>query len=402
MKNQYVFLSFLFISFLDLFFSLPSDKIWKKTLSYIEQGKMVITENKTHFVFDESNYTKLDINSSHMKYLYKKQENLFKKYNVSNYIFLIDNLDEKEEIIEEVTFNLCRYLRNIFKIDMEQSIVAVFSIGTRKFRIRIGAKLKNKIISKDLRELSSNLYPFLKWKRYYRVLIRYYDYINNYLYIDQNGLKIIFILIFLYIFFIIIGKFCKNNLCRKKVILLRNINNAIKKDKNLKKIVNFFKKQKTNKKILMDNCSICLEEFNFNEVSIKNGKNENILDQEKKVNLEKDISLLECGHQFHEECINEWMKKKKECPLCRQKINKKYNEDDAEMIWGVQNEINNNIYEQYDLNDLIISDYPSIFFNFIGCTFEFLDIFSADDCSKIKIYRSSEENDYGGGITGEW
>jgi len=44
-----------------------------------------------------------------------------------------------------------------------------------------------------------------------------------------------------------------------------------------------------------DCCSICLDEF----------------DDEKK------IIKLKCNHQFHEECINDWLKKKSSCPYCR-------------------------------------------------------------------------------------
>ena len=136
MKIQYF--AFIIISFINILTSLPSDQIWTKTLSYIEQGKMIINENKTHFIFDESNYTALDINGNKMNILYEKQENISKKYNISNYIFIIDNLDENEESIEAATFNLFKYFYNIFKINMEKSIVALFSIKSRRLRIRTG------------------------------------------------------------------------------------------------------------------------------------------------------------------------------------------------------------------------------------------------------------------------
>ena len=47
-----------------------------------------------------------------------------------------------------------------------------------------------------------------------------------------------------------------------------------------------------------NNCSICLEKF-----------------------LEKDnITYLPCLHLFHENCIFEWLKRKKNCPICKYKI----------------------------------------------------------------------------------
>ncbi len=36
--------------------------------------------------------------------------------------------------------------------------------------------------------------------------------------------------------------------------------------------------------------------------------------------LINDISKLSCNHSFHEKCINEWLKLKKSCPLCRTSI----------------------------------------------------------------------------------
>jgi hypothetical protein len=41
-------------------------------------------------------------------------------------------------------------------------------------------------------------------------------------------------------------------------------------------------------------CIICLEDLEDNVVSINN-----------------------CGHKFHDSCINEWLIRKRECPLCR-------------------------------------------------------------------------------------
>ena len=96
-------------------------------------------------------------------------------------------------------------------------------------------------------------------------------------------------------------------------------------DYKLKKIVEFLKDQKSNKKILTENCAICLERF----INITSKKNKLIDDDD-------DISILNCGHQFHKNCISKWMKWKKDCPLCRQKINPKYNKDEAKMVWGVQ------------------------------------------------------------------
>ena len=67
-----LFLLFIFLQIKLGSFS-PSDTIWKKTLEYITEGKMKVFEGRNFFVFDESNYTSLDINDSKMEILYQKQ-----------------------------------------------------------------------------------------------------------------------------------------------------------------------------------------------------------------------------------------------------------------------------------------------------------------------------------------
>ena len=402
MANKYISISLILISLLKLVISLPSENIWNKMQSYIKQGKMLINENKTNFIFDESNYLEYDIHSPQMKILYEKQEEFFKKYKVSNYIFLVDNLDEKKEVIEEATFNLCKYLYNTYKINMENSIVALFSIETRRLRIRTGENVKYKLTNEELREVINNLGTYLRGKHYYTTLIKYMENINHYY---TNDISVFYAL--LYLILIIIFLFCclmkaQGELNNEKLLIRRFVHQTIKTDKNLKKIVTFLKKQKSNKKILTDNCAICLEEFKFKEVKINNEKNDDSADQEKKdfsgcnkkVNEENDISVLECGHQFHVDCIAKWMERKNECPLCRQTINNRYNKDGAHMVWGVQNEINNNRYEQIDYDDL----FANIIFNY---SFYFLALILSSTFGKSD-YSSSGGSDYGGGASGGW
>lgn len=50
-----------------------------------------------------------------------------------------------------------------------------------------------------------------------------------------------------------------------------------------------------------DSCSICFEAFNMNDPSLS-------------------IALTECKHAYHLQCINEWFKRKKDCPVCRNSL----------------------------------------------------------------------------------
>ena len=208
---------------------------------------------------------------------------------------------------------------------------------------------------------------------------------------------VLIIIILIYCFY---GQYIKKYL-RRITATHRYI--SLDKDANLRKIVNFLKKERTNKKILTDNCAICLEQFN----DIKKNNNEEKNSEEKDIVTERqinvqdseknDISTLECGHQFHTECIAKWMERKNECPLCRQKINNKYNQNDAQMVWGVQNELYENHYDYISYNDLFSS---TIFIDYSSSYYRNYN--DNNNSNNDNDYSFSGGHDSGGGATGSW
>jgi len=149
-------------------------------------------------------------------------------------------------------------------------------------------------------------------------------------------------------------------------------------------------KKHKSKKILADNCAICLEEFN-NKNSQRsaelNEENDSIKGIKKNENENNNITTLECGHQFHSTCISDWLKQRDNCPLCRQAVKNKNNSDDAHLIWGVQNERYNNRYSFLDFDDLF-RDLSSYY------------MYESNDIKSNK--NNSSSFDFGGGITGSW
>ena len=173
----------------------------------------------------------------------------------------------------------------------------------------------------------------------------------------------------------------------------RNMRLTMSDEEKLLKIKEFLKKTKANKKILTDNCIICLEPFeNCTSISHSllseenNNKNENLMgennkddiilnlnekakEDEKEKEIEKtkeneinielqnisndnidnnnisnitdnQISTLPCGHRYHVKCISEWMLRKKSiCPMCREKIDIDIPENNEED--DLQNELLN-------------------------------------------------------------
>jgi hypothetical protein len=68
--------------------------------------------------------------------------------------------------------------------------------------------------------------------------------------------------------------------------------------------------------------------------------------------LINDISKLSCNHSFHEKCINEWLKEKNTCPLCRSSIIKP-NLDVLPIINNIRQHTNNNYNQRYNYKKIL-------------------------------------------------
>ena len=166
-----MFISFLFSYELSETEYYPSDLIWEKFLEYYKYGKIIVTDYH-HFIFDESNYTGLDLNGPQMEELYEKQENISQKYQISNYIFIADNIDESQESIEDAADYLYKCIEKYFKIDISNSVIALFSIETRRVRIKVGDKTQKYITDNEAGEMIKHLGGYLKKNDYYNAWIK--------------------------------------------------------------------------------------------------------------------------------------------------------------------------------------------------------------------------------------
>ena len=94
--------------------------------------------NINYFFFQEEDYCKRNIDSEDMKKLYDKQKSFFYNRKTSNYIFVVDKFDENVESLQDGAFHLSQYLYNELKVKMENSVLSIFSIQTRRITIRTG------------------------------------------------------------------------------------------------------------------------------------------------------------------------------------------------------------------------------------------------------------------------
>ena len=219
---------------------------------------------------------------------------------------------------------------------MEKSVLALFSIETKRVTIRTGEITKKIILDREAEVVISSLKELLQQTNYYEALLKYYETIDYYM--DHNYLSV-GIIIFLSVMgiitlvIIISGFFflfpnCFHYICNRPF--------QLPNDDKLKDIVSFLNSIKNNNKIFTEKCIICLDSLTTH----KNNK-ENDDENVSKINLiqkeEDGISILNCGHKFHTECIIRWLKLKNNCPICTQILLNE--EDNNKIVWKTQIEL---------------------------------------------------------------
>ena len=292
---------------------------------YLDNNNPEKAENLKHMIVDPENYlkdTNLSLINDSMKFLYDK-------YKINNYIFIISSLEIKQyklnsskeiDMDKEAErflskFNYIMYRENNY-YDDSMTLMSIIFVNEAKIKIRTGIKLRSIIQEKDLINIIGAREIDLLEGDYYKVLyelnndvhkiyLENYAYYNSYFYQNKDKIIICSILFLLSIIFICI------------------YTNYIPKGEREQKIQDFINQHKNTKyKILFKYCcEICLSFFMPEREKLKI---ENFLDKEK---LKKEKTrTLECGHTFHKNCIKDWEKHYKECPLCS--LDKKFDKDD--------------------------------------------------------------------------
>jgi hypothetical protein len=74
------------------------------------------------------------------------------------------------------------------------------------------------------------------------------------------------------------------------------------------------------------NCSYCYKEYaKRKRIKYRKIKTGELIERECSICLEdyqsgESVSSLACDHLFHKKCLEEWLKHKNECPLCRTEL----------------------------------------------------------------------------------
>ena len=316
---------------------------------------------KNYKIIDPDDYIKKD---DEIK-LEKQLKEIYKNHKVVPIIvvvkkvYLKDNKDKKIDIsnftqivVDEV------YDQKIIKKAIP-IVVAIISIEGKIMTMKAQGTVSYTITQQDCYNILNIVNNYYSYGEYSYGTVELGKLINYYLvhtsFFGRN--KRFFIMIVLLIFSFCFCYFLA--VIAQKIRDKRNMRLTMSDEEKLLKIRDFLKKTRVNKKILSDNCIICLEPFdnctsiNHSLISERNNNenNENILvneennnntdreNEEKDIHIEmqnisndnidkqsnlsdNQISTLPCGHRYHVKCITEWMLRKKNiCPMCREKIN---------------------------------------------------------------------------------
>lgn len=227
------------------------------------------SKTKEYKIIDPKNY----ILDDDQKKLENELKDIYTKHKVVSFIILLDYIDLNDNkgnnmeistyidlLIEEL------YYQGIINIDTP-IIVAVISIKDKKMTMKVEGKISQVVTEQDCYNILNIVNNYYAYGEYSYGSIELGKLINYYL--SNTGFwarnKKFFYMIFLLIFCFCFCYFL--SVVAQKIKERRNLRLTMNDEEKLIKIKEFLKKAKANRKILSDNCIICLEPFD-NCVSI--------------------------------------------------------------------------------------------------------------------------------------
>ena len=209
-------------------------------------------------------------------------------------------------------------------------------------RIRIGKDIMTFMTTNEANQILDDLKIELINQHYYNVcnlLIQKIDYYYKY--------DLLFYIIF------------NNNIYN--ILLWKKVCYKLPYNKYLIEIVDFLKKLKSDKELFFNNCILCLKELHpeKNDPIILNNTESSENYEELKTHLTypiKGITILDCRHEFHSECLGKYRQFKKDCPICIS--NNSENEDYGLIVWNAQIELHS-YFSKIKYEDLYTKNFES-------------------------------------------
>ena len=220
-------------------------------------------------IIDPDDYIKKDDEQN----LEKQLREIYKNHNVVSFIIIFHGAylkDENNNVIDYT--NYTKYIENeIYSQNIVNKkvpiVVAVISIDEKIMSMKAHGSVSNIISQQDCYNILSIVNNYLSYGEYSYGMVELGKLINYYLentgFFSRNKrffyMLIVLMLCFLFCYFL--------SIILQKIRDRRNMRLTMSDEEKLIKIKDFLKKTKANRKILSENCIICLESFD-NCVSI--------------------------------------------------------------------------------------------------------------------------------------
>lgn len=166
------------LSFVESVTDLPSTVIMEDLMNAIDRNELILPGNKAHFIYDQGNYIKEG--SGNMEYLYQKQETLYVNFNIYNYIFLVDYIDENLEGLESCAKKINNQLSRKLNSDSSKSLIILFSMSSKRIRIQPGNSLDSKYSTSVSNQMINNLGTYMRSSDYYGAMEKLIEDIEYY------------------------------------------------------------------------------------------------------------------------------------------------------------------------------------------------------------------------------
>ena len=286
----------------------PDSKITQNTVDSI---KTIMSQNFTDFtnIF-------IVINSVDSSY-------------INQYTHKIDIVRFSEEFIFKI----------LPKAERDRSIFVIFSLRDRVFRIRTGEKAREVLTDTMVTRASDLVKSYLSDNKFDVAFVELYKLFVYEIGGGSNTGKYILLVFVLSLLGICGFSSYKDRQKEKKIQELA---------KKLKTLEEMKVLDKNFKEFRQENCTICLESFEKDSETIQitpaqpqaqpgatpfsNAQNTPLTEPltEQKA-LTKSV-YLDCGHNFHQACIADWLKTKAECPLCRVQVGDSHTTSSAALL----------------------------------------------------------------------
>ena len=299
-----LFLIYILLSFFQIktifpdFSSISNPYKIKDVISLIKSCK-----TKEYKIIDPINY----ITDEDEKKIENELKDIYNKHKVFSFFIMLDYIDLKDDkgnnieisnytnlLIEEF------YYQNIIAIDAS-IVIAVISIKDKKMTMRVEGRVSHIVTEQDcynILNIVNNYYAYGEYS-YGSIelgkLINYYMSNTGFWARNKKFFYMIFLLIFCFCFCYVLS------IIAQKIKERRDLRLTMSDEEKLIKIKDFLKKTKANRKILSDNCIICLEPFDncesiFHTISqhqdnIDVIKKENTRNRNDLINTERDAYL---------------------------------------------------------------------------------------------------------------